>query len=299
MDWFLPSAVSLFLNVGIYLLNQNIPIQQNGESGGVDSRALVFWRGVFPWVVTTPLVLFCVSAPTNPLYYLVVVLASLMTIYSDRVRFEVASKFTAGPPSRLGVVSVWIVFVLWFFVDHSYASQIFATPERLGGVCLAMTLAVFSLMWLQNNCTLSKNLILAMWPAILISSVSTILQKIAMNNAELLSGIVWMIWLPGLIIAFGGFLSDKSQGMDISAYTQNGALKYGAYIGILMVLMVAFRFAALESAENPGYVVLIASLMPFVIGIWNAWKGRDLGNRWAGFLLVFSVILLTVSVKFL
>lgn len=261
--WIASLAGSLFLAV-YYTANQYFKLP---------AITLVFWRGLFPFLVFTPAVFF-IEWPENPIFYLLPVLSAALSFYNDVRSHQVSAKFGGGLVNRLKPFSLWILFALWLAFDREYRVFLFQDHIRSTAIIAVMIISVLAATQL-TKCTISKTAFLYFLPAILTSVGINFLVKTAMDLSPLISGIILFPWIEAGLITIGTFaLHAYKKDLHIQDIKAKQMLKAGSVIGLSMLLMIICKNIAFSYANNPAYVAAITYTSSFWVALFYRMTGH-------------------------
>lgn len=262
---------------------------------------LVFWRGLIPAIAITPIIfLYDVAFPSHWLFYAATVTTSMLVVYTDRIKLTAPQKYGAGPYSRLIPITIWLAFIGWVIVDSEYRHSILNNPTELVFVISALSLGFWGTLRLKRNCSISTQAFIFIAPTILLSAVTAILNKTAMDSSGAFwSGVLIYAWIQSLIIPSVRILINYyKNGTTIKEYFAKDILAVGVWIGFLFLLLVIFKNSAMSLVENPAYVLLIGFTQPFIIVLTNVITGHnDSTDKLGGFAIICSVLLIIVGTR--
>ena len=298
MDWIILAILFAAVDACIALTMQKSKI-----SGDL----LVFWRGVIPASILTPVIFLTdVKLPTDWLFYAATITTSILVVYTDKIKLTGPQKFGAGPYSRAMSLKVWVLFALWVAISDTYRQSLidsfFENPLSLFMILAATTVGFLGMRRLKAKCTLTMETLIHISPAILLSALVSLFNKVAMDaSGAFLSGVLVYAWVQALLIPnFKVGVNKFKNGIVLKDYFTKDVLKVGMFIGGLFLMLNMFKNSAIYLAPNPAYVILIAFLQPIIIvGINRLTGHEDTADKLGGFALVISVALLIIATQIL
>ncbi len=285
--WWISALFGSFCAAVYYTANQYFRMPWEG---------MVFWRSLTPLVAFTP-ALFLIEWPEQPLFYVLPLISACFCLVADSRNMTGAMRFGGGVTTRLKPFSVWILFALWFAVDHDYRAALLADPLK-AGIILALVCAASLITFRLARCAVSKDAMIFFMPALLASVGINFLVKCGMDLSPLFSGIVLFPWIEALALTV--FLVLKSLGTGSKVSFGAGLRMFfpaGLVIGLSMTLMIIAKNIAFTYTPNPAYAVAIVMTAPFWVSLFYLATGQsekaDVRNGL--FFVVTSIILVLVE----
>ena len=265
-----------------------------GQYSKMDGNLTVFWRGVIPFFVTSPLLLL-IEIPTSPYFYLATFTTALIASYTDTKNMNGAIQYGAGVSLRIRPYALWLVFLGWLIFSTSFREDFFADSERAIGIGVALLVVVISTSYM-TKCPVSRASLMFFLPVILGGACIDILNKTAMNFSPVLGGIVMYVWVQGVIISGVCFFKRYfSKEKSVTDFFKKRTLYIGIGIGFLFVVMSLMKNTAMTYTVNPAYVSAIVLCAPVWTSLFYRLKGeKDKANEFVGLIVVASSIMLVI-----
>lgn len=283
--WWMAAIFSSLFNAVYYTANQYFKLP------GI---TLVFWRGFIPFLVLTPAIFF-IEWPTNPLFYLVAIIAGSICVYADSRNIQGSSIYGGGQTMRLKPFTLWLLFALWFIFDASHRQALLSDVPRFIGIIMTMGIAVLAASQL-SKCTINKSAFFYFLPALFASVAINFLVKLGMDLSPLLGGIIIFAWIDGVIITTSStLLHITRKDLSIKSLFQKQMCIAGLIIGCAIFMQIIGKNVAMTYAVNPAYVVAIV----FTSAFWTALFYKSVGHKEKGdvrngLIFVISAIILVL-----
>jgi hypothetical protein len=297
--WF--SLISTVFSAGFYLVNQ-------------------YWRlpgDMLVFTMRVVIVAFMMPAvggldwPEDPLFYATVIVTVVAGTSADVRTFNASARFGAGMVSRLMPVTVLAAFFLWFAVRPSLLPEYLERPWLTLGVTASLAGCVFFAMRL-NRCDVSRSAMLFMAPALAGYTLTTVLNKYAMDfgtSAADFSGVVLGYMYIQSLVAIGlvgpYILWCRLRRPVPSARTaplvpaSGSALRlrplFAAALAAALVWIthMVFKNYAMAYTENPSYQAAINLTAPVMIAlVYRVVGHREETDVRAGMGIVAAALLL-------
>lgn len=253
-----------------------------------------FWRGIIPLVCITPL-LFFIELPTSPIFYIATCITSLLAAYGDTKNFEATVKYGAGIVTRMKPFAIWFIFIIWFFLSAETRESLLSQPIKSLGIIITLIIGVISASFMAR-CAISRSALRFYIPIICFAVLTDILNKTAMDNSPLLSGVVTYVWIQALIITLiMAFMQHKDARYSYKDIFTPKLIKAGLLIGSLFVFANLTKNSAMSFTSNPAYVTAITFANPVFVTLYYKWiKHKEQANIYAGYGVVASAIALVI-----
>lgn len=282
--WLCAFAASIF---GAFFYTANQYLQLPGH-------ALVFWRGIVPAVVLFPFVLM-IEWPSSPIFYGATMLTAMMAFYGDARNLQGASVYGGGVTSRMKPFIIWLVFVLWFVFHASYRENILADMPRFAAIVVTMLVGVLAAANMRK-CAVSRKAFVFFIPIILIGAFIDLLNKTAMDNSALWSGILVYAWIQGSVIASLAFAHHgMSRRLSIKNLFAGNMITAGLVLGLCVVFINISKNMAMSYTVNPAYVTAIICTSPFWVSLYyKVTKHKEVADVRSGLVFVISAVVLVL-----
>lgn len=263
--WWVSAVLCSILTAAFYTINQYYKL--NGLT-------LVFWRGLIPFFVLTPVVML-IDWPQSSVFYAIVLVGGLAAMFSDSWQMRGSALYGGGVTTRMKPFTLWLVFLLWFIFSTEYRELLLSDIPKCTAIVSVFIVAVLSASHM-NKCEVSRKAFVYFLPAIFASTLINILNKVAMDISPLLGGVVVYTWIEGGIIALTALAAHRyKKELAIRALFKTKAVFVGSIIGGVMVFQTLTKNFAMAYVLNPAYVSAIVFVAPF----WVALFYRITGHR--------------------
>ncbi|MAI61260.1 MAG: hypothetical protein CBB87_02075 [Micavibrio sp. TMED27] len=272
---------------------------------------LLFLMRVFACLFLLPFFFILdLAPPSDPIFYICTISATLLFVYSDLVFFGLVAKSGAGVISRIEPLSAWFLFFGWTLVSPALLMNYISNPFQLTGLIFSLSLCVYFALRLKN-CDVSWSALKRFAPILFVIVVATTLSKTAMNHSPLYSGVFYYSLCQCSTAAFvlGALFKLRKiptlGDLDIpdseipERFVTWRSARYGILVGGGFVLSQISKYMAISLADNPAYVTVFGLLCPFWIMLFYRIIGkREEVDVLSGLGIVFSAALLVFFTAF-
>lgn len=301
--WF--SFISAVFSAGFYLVNQY---------WRMPGDLLVFTMRVMVVLLMTPFVI-ALDWPQDPRFYATVAVTVFVGTSADVRTFNASAKFGAGMVSRLMPVTVLIAFFLWFAVRPSLFFEYIASPLLTFGILVSLAACVYFSMRL-NRCEVSRSAMVFMTPALAGYTVTTVLNKYAMDLGAAdagFSGVVYgYMYIQSLIAIFvvGPYILWQRREKPVPLVQTVPAvsppptpfrplLAASFAAAVVWVSHMVFKNFAMAYSESPSYQAAINLTAPVMIAaVYRMVGHKEETDVKAGMGIVAAALLLVVVTCF-
>jgi len=282
--------IAAFFSSVMYLTNQYFKLP--GEY-------IVIWSRVFILIALTP-VMINLEWPTEPIFYLCVIVTGFFASFADIKSFNICARYGGGVALRIQPLMVWLSFFLWVIVDPGIIDEYIEDPLRSLGVFMALGGCVYFASRLKR-CKISHAVMKAMVLPLIGYSMNNVLNKIAMDNSPLHSGVYGHMFVQSvtaviLTIIFMLVKNHRSkQDVTIPGFGKKiviiaGFIGFIGWAGHMIPKNYAMTFT-----PNPAYIAAIILTAP----VWATLVYKFIGHKETadvktGFGVVISSIILAL-----
>lgn len=285
--WVLFALLSAFFSSGMYLVNQYL--KQQGY-------LLVFWMRVvvivamWPFMKTLPL-------SEDPVFYLTVIVTSFAASFADLRTFNASARFGGGVASRVYPATVWCAFFMWFMFDPQLLSRYAQNPVNTAGVLAALGGCVYFAMRI-NRCTVTRQALLYMSPALFCYALTVVLNKFAMSRGALDSVVYsYMYFQSFFSIVIVGCYAIWRQKTDpqVGGWGKREMLAAALIAGFTWICGMIYKNYAMSFTPNPSYVAALGLTVPvFIAAFYRITGHREEADVKSGMGIVASAALLAL-----
>lgn len=290
--WVFFAILAALAQAGTFLLNEYFKVR---------SIHLLFWMRLFNALMLLPAAFF-IPWPSEPIFYILVLMTSIMFAYNDVMYFGLVAKVGAGVVSRIQPLEVGLTFVLWVVISPWLITSYMEEPLRALGIVAALFGSIYFSLRLRR-CKISQDTFRFLLPAICIGGVGIVISSTAMQHSDYVSGVFWYAFLQsilGVIIYTVVFripaLSDKVVHLGTSAaLTDKRVIIAGLCMALGWLIHTPSKYFAISSVENPAYVTVIGLTGPFwILLIYKLIRRREEADVISGLGIVVCAILLVI-----
>ncbi len=287
--WVFSSLIAAVFSAGFYLVNQYM--KQPGH-------LLVFWMRVVIVISMAPMMRY-IEMPTDPRFYIAVLVTVLVGTFSDIRIFNAAATYGGGVVSRVQPVTVWCAFLLWFFFDPGLLLKYADRPLNTAVILAALAGCVFFAMRL-NKCEVTKSALLYTAPALAGYTVTTVLNKYAMDHGPLEGAVYGYMYVQSAIavVLIGGYSLYRGRGAAPTAasWVNTKMLKAVLLLSAAWTCHMIFKNYAMAFTPNPSYQAAINLSTPVFIALfYMAAKHKEEAAVWPGMGIVACAVLLALA----
>jgi len=260
--WVLFATISAGFASGFFLVNQYL--RQPGY-------LLVFWMRLLVVVFLAPLMR-TLSWPTEPGFYIAVFFTVICGTFADIRSFNVSARYGGGVVARVQPVTVWGSFLLWFVFDPKLIFTYLDHPLNTAGILAALAGCVYFSMRL-NKCAITKAALIDMAPALAGYTLTTVLNKYAMDHGPLEGAVYGYMFVQSVLAAiFTGIYAlikarhHPEQGVT-TGWANQQMLAAALIAGFLWICHMIYKNYAMAFTPNPSYPAAILLTAPVFIAV--------------------------------
>ncbi len=288
--WPLWALCAAFLSALVPLIQERKP---------VSGYAVALWSKIILVTLLTPIVVFFVDLPKDPLFYVSCFISALIWSICDVIYFRAVPIVGAGVVSRLIPASVLLTFVGWFVIEPSLMRTYLETPLQFTFLSMIILGAVACAVMLKN-CPVTLDGFKRIWFVIFAASVGTMIDKLILGTSPAKMGPFAFAFIQGsfMVLLWCGWALLRKP-IPLKEFFAPTTLRTTLPIAICATLVVLLKFYALKGADHPALV----SVIFFTDAVWILMFYRFLNRRedaqiWAGLGLVACAVLLILVKSF-
>ena len=256
----------------------------------------LMWLRSFSFLLLCPFMFF-MPWPHDPVFYIVTSIAILLIGVMDMMVFTSAGRSGAGVTTRILPLSAFTTFFMWTAISPALLQDYFAQPLRTAGILLSIIAAAYFAVKLKD-CPISRAAMKQLVPAVILSSLVTVLGKMAMDHSGASGPYVWAFlqscFLPLFYFAvMRGFpqkFEKRHLCRPILAAIFCAAL---ASIGHIVTKNAAFGMS-----DNPAYVLILLMTTPlWIMGYYSLTGHQEHADSKAGCGIVFAALALVIFTR--
>lgn len=257
----------------------------------LDSWHLTFMQALFGFVVLLPFVPF-MHWPTDPRFYFAGVVVALITAVGYMIQLGLAAQKTGRVSGMYMPLEAVTATVVWILVMPA-ALEIHAHNIMLSvGVLVALALTTFGMCRIRES-DVSWQTFLVVAPVGVTYAVSGIATKIVMPETAIIPVALTycFVGFTTMALVLGVVLWAKKKAAPVML--SKPALKAGLLTGAFSVVGSFCFVASVAMAPNPGYVSIMAMLLPVWLMLFHKAMGlADNAAKIPAILLIAGVVVL-------
>lgn len=264
--WAVFTVIGAVFSAGFYLVNQYL--KQPGHH-------LVFWMRVLIVLFMSPFIKH-VTLPDNWAFYAAVALTVLAGTFADIRTFNVCAQYGGGVVSRVQPMTVVGTFLVWFLFKPHLLAAYAQAPLNTACIVLALGGCVYFAMRL-NRCPVTRAVLIAMAPAIAGYTLSTVLNKFAMEHGQLEGAVFGYMYVQSFLAVFfiGGYClwherREKRARASVqppSSWASKQLAVAALLAALVWICLMIYRNYAMAFTPNPSYVAALNLITPVYIAL--------------------------------
>ena len=265
----------------------------------LSGKSLMFWARLIGLIGFIPIIIFGdVTLPTNPTFYIVVFITSLLSIYGDIKCLNASAEHGGGVVARLAPTVTLITFLMWIVYDPSSILVYLDNPLILIAIILSLTGCVYFSSKL-NKCEITKSVFIALFPALIALALTSVLNKYAMDITDLHSGVFVYILLQNfyivLTILVMDLFSKKKEIINKNIFNKK-LLIAGTIVSVTLMTASTMKNYSMAFIDNPAYFAAVLLLSPVYISIFYKFtKFKEETDVKSGMGIVFCILILILA----
>lgn len=257
----------------------------------IDSWQLTFMQALFGLVVLLPFIPL-MAWPGDPRFYFAAVVVALITAVGYMIQLGLAAQKTGRVSGMYMPLEALTATIIWVLVMPA-AMELHLQNIMLSlGVIAALGLSTFGMARIrQSDVSWSTFLIVA--PVGATYAISGIATKIVMPETNIIPAVLTysLVSFATMTLVLGVVLLAKKKASR--EMVGRHALRGGALTGAFSVVGSLCFVASVAMAPNPGYVSIMAMMLPVWLMIFHKAMGvEDRAAPWAAGVLALGVLLL-------
>ena len=290
MSWVLLAFGFSFINAAFNMANRWFRM---------DGLRLNFWRMGLTVAALTP-VMFILPWPQPSLFYPAAVLLGVGTLFSQKIRFNLAAQHNGRVAVMFIPVTVVVSFVLWALAEPTVLQDYMNQPLKVLGIFACLAVVMGAMLSLRRN-DLGWRLFLVVAPLGVLHALMDVFNKLALESTG-----TWLSALVFIYVAmFAGFLLAGAllyqAGQHPDAPLRPPGMLRAASIMAALGLVGYFRVLnAVRMAPSPAYVSAVAMLSPVWMMVVHKLLGvRDDASPLAGLVMLLGALGLVMITQIL
>lgn len=230
----------------------------------VNGYALAFWNKAACILIAFPFMLGH-GLPTDPVFYLFLVLGAVLYAISDVFFFTAIPKSSAGAVSRLIPSASVIGFLLWFIIDPGLFKKYLSHPEISAAIFVTLCLFAFFAFRLKK-CTFTMQTLRDIWFVIFAAVMGPLLTKMTTYYADMEQARYAYVFFQALImmVLWLVYLGLRKP-VSARVFFARSTWAPGLLIGMFGAGSVLLKFTSFYYVDNPAYIPAIIALDSVII----------------------------------
>ncbi len=264
----------------------------------IDSWQLTFMQALFGLVVLLPFIPL-MNWPDDPRFYFAAVVVALITAVGYMIQLGLVAQKTGRVSGMYMPLEALTATVVWVLVMPA-ALELHTQNIMLSlGVALALALSTFGMARIRQG-DVSWATFLVVAPVGVTYAVSGIATKIVMPETAIMPTVLTygFVGFATMTLALGAvLLAKKKMSRDmVSKHALRGGLLTGAFSVVGSLCFIA----SVAMAPNPGYVSIVAMLLPVWLLLFHkAMRVDDSASKTAAAALIAGVVILLTTTTIL
>jgi hypothetical protein len=262
----------------------------------VRGDTLVFWRSLFSFAFLAS-VASCVSWPTEPAYYLLVMGAAIFATAGDIFLFNATRIHSASAISRILISRHILLFATWPLLVSGYWARLTAIPHVFYGSLFLISLCSLALFKMRKD-AISVQVVKAAAPVIVLLTACDLLFGLGVHNRPSLeSALVVAVVTTGTMATVSGlYLIVRGVIRKKFFLWEDNCLKAGVTNGGLFLGMILLKAMSVAGLENPGYFGVSVSIFTLWIYLLHRFwfRRKEVTDPRLGFVVVICSVLVAM-----
>lgn len=290
----------VFMSVGAaFFMSVFLLINQYWKQPGV---YLVLWSRILIIAVMTPFMFLYIEFPDNTAFYIIVFLTAVFGAFGDMRSFNVTAVYGGGVVSRLMPFTVFGGFFGWLVVHPELIATYLSKPVQTLGILVALSGCVWFSTRLKK-CDVTTAAFKSILPAVGAYSVNTVLNKMALDHADvLMSGVFCYMYFQcvlALPMVTGYALYERHRERLQWQMLNKPIVIASVLMCVIWIAHMILKMYAMAFTFNPGYVAAILLTAPVFISVYYKWLNHveeaDVKNGMGVVACAILLILMTLT----
>jgi hypothetical protein len=258
----------------------------------VDSLHLFYVHSLVALVILTPLTFF-MAWPQDPRFYFAATLVSLILTAGTLQQLNLADQKIGRVSSVYMPVEAMAACLLWFAVGpQDMLDSYINDPILAGGLALAFLLCVGAILTIRES-DISLRSLMVVAPVGCTFAVAAVVAKMVMPSDMVIPSALTFVFIHYVITTVTVGIYALLKGRITADIFSSKVLKAGSYAGIFAMLGYISFIAAIAYAPNPGFVSIVAMMVPvWLLAYHKTAAVKDNANWVSGLMMVLGIIIL-------
>tara|TARA_Y100001960_G_scaffold330902_1_gene426288 strand:- start:923 stop:1828 length:906 start_codon:yes stop_codon:yes gene_type:complete len=220
-----------------------------------------------------------IDMPSSPVFYVAIIIIALSNSISGTIVYSASHKYGGGLTTRILPLTTIITIFAFFIIFPHTATQLIDSGS-LGLLFIASIFIMCASIYFMSKAETTLAAIIFILPSCFLYSFSNVIQKLMIDQAELVSGIVAFLFfanlLQGLIcLAFSELKNKKKKVAKATFKFKKRYLIPLIGVAACSLGSAVLILAAVKMMANPGIALLIAIASPIWVYIYNIYTGEE------------------------
>lgn len=258
----------------------------------VESLHLFYVHSLVALAILLPLTLF-MAWPQDPRFYFAAALVSLILTAGTLQQLSLAEQKVGRVSSVSMPVEALAACMLWFAVGPEAMLEDYLTnPVLSGGLVLAFILCVGALLTIRES-DISLKSFLVVAPVGCTFAVAAVVTKMVMPTEMVIPSALTFVFIHYVITTVVVGIYALFKGKVTADIFDTKVVKAGSYAGVFSMLGYLSFISALAYSPNPGFVSLMAMLVPvWLLAYHKTAAVKDNANWVSGMMMILGVLVL-------
>lgn len=268
--WFIFPLISSFIVAMLTII-----IQNNKQIPPV----LIFaGKSILLSLMLLPAIPF-IEIPTSPMFFAAIVIISACNSIGGTIVYSANHKYGGGLTTRILPLTTIVTIFAFFIVFPDTATQL-VDAGSLGLLFMTSIFIMCASIYFMSRAETTFSAVLFILPSCFLYAFSNVIQKLMIDQTELVGGIVSFLFfanlLQGLIcLAFSELKKKKKKVVKATFKFKKRYLIPLAGIALCSLTSAVLGLVAVKMMANPGIALLIARAAPIWVYIYNVYTGEE------------------------
>ncbi len=286
----------IWIVYAIFLSLFRAAFAETGRLFKVDSLHLFYVHSLVALAILTPLTFF-MAWPDDPRFYFAAALVSLILTAGTLQQLSLAEQKIGRVTSVYMPIEALAACLLWFAVGPpEMLTEYLTNPILSGGLALAFLLCVGSILTIRkSDITLQSFMVVA--PVGCTFAVGAVVTKMVMPEDMVIPSALTFVFINYVITTVVVGIYALFKGKVTADIFDAKVVKAGVYAGVFAMLGYLSFITALAYSPNPGFVSLMAMMVPvWLLAYHKTADVQDNANWISGAMMVLGLgILVYIS----
>lgn len=258
----------------------------------VDNLHLFYVHSLIALALLLPLTFF-MAWPQDPRFYFAATLVSLILTAGTLQQLSLAEQKVGRVTGMSMPVEALAASMLWFAVGpEDMLSDYLSNPVLSGGLVLAFGLCIGALLTIRET-DISLKSFLVVAPVGCTFAVAAVVTKMVMPTDMVIPSALTFVFIHYVMTTIVVGLYALFKRRVTANIFDSKVIKAGGYAGVFSMLGYLSFISALAYAPNPGFVSLMAMLVPvWLLAYHKTAAVRDNANWISGAMMILGILVL-------